>query len=969
MTGLRSMVAGSPVVSPRVFEQSGIETRGLQPDSATALSMVAAQLPVNPLQSRALYAETLAARIEQDETARVALWEAGRKWTFGYDLERRWTITDDLLGKNGAKDTGREGADAGPEEANDGCISAPNTENPRTASTEPGENNPLSFWTKPSAAGAGGRFGRGTGGSGGSGGGIGAAQTAHSLESPDKIGASAMLSHVSPPLKTLLPLAEVGGAALSADDRRPSGGSSIAAQEAAADLRSEGRLSGLSTTHGEWRGLGVVGRQHSNSGISVSSVDSSRLGMIGNDTVDVSLPTGDRSAHTGAQRTGPEVDSAEASVVEGQGQSASPGGEDGGDVAILQALERLPKLIHHISTYPLIVPVASPPLRILPARSSRTGQEYPEAGGGEGVSGIARSSPSESHFSGPWGGNYTEEAGRWGSGMWKTRDLAWDALGPLPRRTFGSGGMASIGEADALERSRILTTSSGSSLAVTHFSGSVGALSGGGGGGGRSITPDHGVHSGTAGVGWVPREARHPTRSSEHYDETERSRSRSVAGSRDSVDNSLDDERYERATTSATHGLHHHGETLLGAAGRREEGSATISGGGSGGVQEPRNGSGDLRQNRSMSVVELGDGRTSEVFPDAASAASGSGGPISMLRRKTSAVDDMSNETAATYGSGSVTQTPAEHQRSRGGQFSSAVETDAEREEQRARILATRFVDAYSAYLTDSLGFRVVQDAGIVTDKNDAFDKSRNDAAHAGSDGGGEARPSSPIDAGNNTGRKGGRQGTSRRYSGGGSSTTSHDSGCGGPTLARALLRLALPWTNSVAIVEVNVRGDWAGTGARATALARTNTNALRGTSEAASAAAESGDGGVYMHRRHQACLTEILTASIRMWTVDVVSPIDVFGYRVDSTAYTGESDVKDKSQGGIRGGLWPIIAGLPTLQSFRSMTPVGFEDGGNELPQELSRVWRGLRFCQSVNDFIVGQVWNSCGRTRYLAE
>lgn len=948
------MVAGSPVISPRVFEQSGDDMRGLQPDSATTQPAVTAQLPVNPLQFRAFYAETLATRIEYDETARVGLWEAGKKWTFGYDLQRRWTVTDDLLGNNGAKDASREGADTSREEANDGRASTLNKEHSRTRSAEARENNPLSFGTKPSAQGAGGHFDLGAGGGGGSGGGIWMPRAAPSSESPDKVGASAMLSHASPRSKRLLPLAEVAGAVLSsADDRRPSGGSSIAAQEAASDLRSEGRLSGHTTTHGEWRGLGVVGKQCSNSGMSVSSVDSSRLG-----TVDVSLLTGDRSAHIGAQGTGPEVGSGEACVVKGQGESTWQSVEDSGDVAILQALERLPKLIHHVSSYPLTLPVASPPPWSVPARGSRKNQEYSEAGAGEGVSGIARSSPSEGHFSGPWGGNYTEEAGRCESGMWKTRDLAWDELGPLPRRTFGSGGMASIGEVDTLERSRMSTTSSGSSVPVTHLSGSVGALSGGGGGG-RSITPDPGVYSGTPGVGWVPRENRYPTHSSEHYDETERSRSRSVVGSRDSVENSLDDERYERAVTLAAHGLRHHGETLSGAGGRRDEGSATISGAGSRCEQDPRDGSGELNQIRSMSVAGLGDGRAGEVLPDAASAASGSGGVVSILRRKTSAIDEMSNETAATHGSGSATQTATEHQRSRRGPFSSAVETDGEREELRARTLAVRFVDAYATYLTDSFGFRAVQYAGTVRDKANAFNKSTNDAAQVAGDAGGEVRPSSPVDARNDTDHLGGIESTSRRYSHGNSSTSSHDSGRGGPTLAQALLRLALPWTNSIAMVEVSVRGDWAGTGARATALARMNTNSLRRGSEVVSAAGESGDGSVLMHRRHQPCLTEILTASIRMWTVDVVPPIDIFGYRIDGTAYTGESDGKGKSQEGVRGGLWPIIARLPTLQSFRSATLVGFEDGGNELPQELSRVCRGLRFCQSVNDFIVGQVWN----------
>lgn len=938
---LRSTMNSSPGMSPRALAQPvSVESRSYQPaDSTMAPAAVAAEFPINPLQLRALYMETLAARIAEDEAARVTLWEAGRRWTFGYELERRWTVTDDVAGENDVVDTVLNETDG-----NRDAVPAMEISQMATA-TEPVEHKRQPFWTKPRTPGV--RSGGSSSGAISSGdfGSSRVPRTGQPLGSPSQISTATALPHASPRSKTALLLPSAGGVAWSAADRRPSGGSSIAASEITADWRADGKASGRTTPHGERRGLGgPVTHLHPAFGTSVASVDPYRVGT----GVDNFVPTGDPSTNGGAQcnRVGT------ATTVEGSKrheQTPLPdAGEDRNDLTTLQALERLPKLIHHTSTYPLIIPVASPPLKTLLARGPRRAHDYGEAAAGEDVSGIARNSPVEGHFSGPWGGMYTEDEGRWGSGRWKTRDFTWDALGPLPRRTFGSGGMGSISEVDAVERHRMLTTSSGSSAAVTHFSG-----------GGRSITPDHVVHGAVLGAGWVQRDNAQQTQSSDTAEGTERSRSRSAANSRESIGDSVDDERYQRATSSAL--LPYHVERRLRGGGRIEEGSPTIGDGGTGCLQELRDGSSELpRRNRSVSVSGIPEVRTEELPGDAISNTSGSGGLISTLRRKTSAVDDMENDVAATHGSSSAAQTAAEEQRSRGGLFSSAVEVDGEREQQRAHTLAVSFVKTYAAYLVDSLGFRIV-DVESAVDKSDGSDELKKDGTQPAGNTGGD--PCSSIERENDSGGVDGRPHAGRRNSGRcrGSSTSSRDSGCGGPILARALLRLALPWTSSIAMLEFSVRGDWDRAGARATAMARTNpkvANPLRGSSESLSVAAESGDGDASLHRSHQPCLTEVLTASIRMWTVDVVPPTDVFGYRVADGSPTGDGGDQSKGEEGSRGGLWPIIVRLPTLRSFRSTRSLAHEGGGNELPHELSKVLRCLRFRQAVNDFIVGQVW-----------
>lgn len=945
---LRSTMNSSPGMSPRALGHPvAVESRSYQPaDSAIAPTAVAAEFPMDPLQLRALYMETLAARIAEDEAARVALWEAGRKWTFGYELERRWTVTDDVASENDVVDTV-------PNETDDNRDFVPAMETSQMATaTEPVELKRQPFWAKQRTLGVrGGSSSSGVISSSGPGS-SGVPRTAQPLGSPSQIIASTALPHVSPRSKAALPLPGTGGVAWGAADGRPAGGSSVTASEVTADLRSDGRMSGRTTPHGERRGLGGPGTHlHSAFGTSVASVDPHRVETGGKGTLDSLVPTGDHSNHVGAQCSKVGTATAVAGSKRQDQASLPDAGEDRDDPTTLQALERLPKRIHHTSTYPLIIPVGSPPLKILSARGPRRAQDNGEAVGGEDVSGIAHNSPVESHFSGPWGGTYTEDEGRWGSGRWKTRDrdFTWDALGPLPRRTFGSGGMGSISEVDAVERQRMLTTSSGSSAAVTHFSG-----------GGRSITPDHVVHGAVLGAGWIPRDNRQHTQSSETAEGTERSRSRSAANSRDSIGDSIDDERYQRATSSAV--LSYHVERRLRGGGRIEEGSPTIDDGGTDYLQELRDGSSELpRRSRSVSVSGIPEARAEESTGDAVSNTSGLGGLFSTLRRKTSAVDDMENDVAATHGSSSVAQTAAEEQRSRGGLFSSATEVDAVREQQRAHTFAVSFVKTYAAYLVDSLGFRIVEDVEPAVDKSDDSDESKKDGTQPAGNTGGD--PRSSVGNGNDPGGVDGRQPAGRHNSGRGrgNSTSSHDSGCGGPILARALLRLALPWTSSIAMVEFSVRGDWDRSGARAAAIARTNpkvVNTARGTSESLSVAAESGDGGAFLHRSHQPCLTDILTASIRMWTVDVVPPTDVFGYRVDNPSLTGDGGDQSKGEEGSRGGLWPIVARLPTLRSFRSTRSVGHEDGGNELPHELSKVLRCLRFREAVNDYIVGQVW-----------
>lgn len=998
---MRVEQASSPVASPRpsldegqspstIHEQAGVEMSGRQVESPLPTPATNQPFPVNPLQAHALHANALAARIEEDETARAQLWEKARKWTFGYELESRWKCTSDLVGDITTPVTTT--APSGAEEKADGG-SGRGSVSPRASLPMPTawEISSFSFGAggvgdsgnkfhghpvcnrqpraEGSTMGPSGRLARGGRGSGGgsgasSGSGI-VARTNRLLESPNSGDVStattqSVSAEDSQLLSALITSAAAKARGSISDRRKASVRSNVhdRSNSAPEDIALDGRLFEPFAVRAV-RGLSMAEKRHlppSEGGVSAE------LPLSAEDLLSHTNANGAGSALRSPCAKTPPAGTMETSAVGAKRERHDvPPDSDHGDMDIFRALERLPKRVHHTAMYPLIVPVASPPLKAISTRGSRRDEDYAEGATGTGVGGFTHGSPKEGLFSGPWGGDYTEEEGRWGSGRWETRDPTWDALGPFPRRKFGSGGMESISEVDALGRPRAWTSSSGSSLAVTHESGSVNLSAGGRGGGGsgvRSITPDHGSHYGlgVAGDGlWALRDKGHPTQISEPFDDTELSRSRSAVDSRDSVENSFDDET-----------------ALVGGGGGEGGGGSRARSCGAGGesgeagwVGDYAGGSADLRQVRSMSVLGLRGGRGRELFSaETASTAAGgcgSGGFISRPRRKTSAVDELAKETAATHGSASVAQTAAGEQGSHSGLFSSIVETDAEQGEKRVLTIARRFVDAYSAYLVDSLGFRLLRGVGEgATEGNDEFGKARAVPSQAAGNGVGKTQ-SSPCDGGEySTSHFDGRRSADGLHgvgSGGGggdrrgssNSATSDESGCGGPILARSILRVAMPWTNSVALVEVRVGGDWAKSGASASAMARTTPQAQEPSEGGVDGASRGG--GVYLRyveQQHQPCLTEIVVATIMMWTVDIEPPVGVPSYSNSSVA----------GRGGKGGGLWSITSTLPTLRSFRWTTLSGSESCGNELPRELSRVLTGLRFRQSVNDFIVAQVW-----------
>lgn len=556
--------------------------------------------------------------------------------------------------------------------------------------------------------------------------------------------------------------------------------------------------------------------------------------------------------------------------------------------------------LHRVATYPLLLPMASPLLKGFSARGAKRAEEGNTDGGASGARGNFRSSPKDgSHFSSPWEGDCTKEENRPGSMQWNTPGL----LGT--RRVHGSGGITSISEMDAAASPKDWASSSHQSPGVKHGSGL--APSGGGGGGG--------------GGSFSYRDNRHQP-FSDKVEEFERLRSRSTTSSgagRESFEsnNVESEERWERAAT-LTAGLLPHG-VALGRGGR--SGAGSISQGQDAGEATGGAGSGgDLRQTRSMSLA--GVMLTRETTTDAGS------DTMLALRRKSSAVDELLPGEAPT---------PDASNSARGEPIFGVVETatEAQRALARAAALARRFVDEYSTSLVDAHGFTRVTSScsGAATTMDAAAataveDTVRRMTCPEGAEREGDTiTPSwSSFDAGGGWraagGGIGGGSGGVGRYNDSGRTPSGQGGGGGSATLARALLRYALPMTNSVALVEVSVK-------------------------------VESDDFRVglppqLLQYRHQQphVTAESMLATVKMWTIDVVEPPS------DCVGRGGE-------EGGSSSAWW---AGLPTLPSFRwdnSGVDKRVRGDGvpDELPRELAGVMDALRFRTSVEDFILGQV------------
>lgn len=555
--------------------------------------------------------------------------------------------------------------------------------------------------------------------------------------------------------------------------------------------------------------------------------------------------------------------------------------------------------LHRVATYPLLLPMASPLLKDFSARDAKRAEEGNTDGRASGVRGNFRSSPKDgSHFSGPWEGDCAREENRPGSVQWNTPGL----LGT--RRVHGSGGITSISEMDAAASPKDWASSSHQSPGVKHGSGL--ATSGGGG-------------------SFSYRDNRHQM-FSDKLEEFERLRSRSTTSSgagRESFEsnNVESEERWERAAT-LTAGLLPHG-VALGRGGKSGAGSSS-QGQDAGEATGGAGSGGDLRQTRSMSLA--GVMLTRETVTDAGS------DTMLALRRKSSAVDELLPGEAPT---------PDASNSARGEPIVGVVETatEAQRALARAAALARRFVDEYSTSLVDAHGFTRVassrsgaattMDAAAATAVEDTVrrmtcpvgterEADTGTPSWSSFDAGGAWRPAA--------GGIGGGSGGVGRYDDSGRTPRGQGSGGGSAILAGALLRYALPMTNSVALVEVSVK-------------------------------VESDDFRVglppqLLQYRHQQphVAAESMLATVKMWTLDVVEPPS------DCVGGGGE-------EGGSSSAWW---AGLPTIPSFRWDSSGVDErvrgDGvPDELPRELAGVMDALRFRTSVEDFVLGQVKTLC--------
>ena len=593
--------------------------------------------------------------------------------------------------------------------------------------------------------------------------------------------------------------------------------------------------------------------------------------------------------------------------------------------AALQPLDGLQNVmrqcrLHRMAVYPLLLPI--PPLppspNMLSAKGSPRGDNG--TGGDAGVVETAFRSPAHvSQFSGAWGGDCAEEEGRWGPGR-------WDTILPLDGRKPGPGAVGSVGAIDATASPKDWMSSS--SPAVAFSTGSIAGTSGGG-------VSVGGFESGRFSL------KDKPLTQSADFDLADHVRSRSATSSGPgnySFDSTLDPEERSDSLGAPISRLLQHGEIPAPPPPpplhvKNSAGSGSRAG--SSGLSA-REGEGDssgmgreARQTRSASLAVLGGEwtRAAEI------------GTGSSARRKSSAVDQVLIDAPA-----SSTPTDARTtEDSRKEADSGAVETEAERAAARAAVLARQFVDAYSDFLIDSLGFTPVTcGKGTRGTINSGDQKGR--PACSGAEA--EAATPDPSENFDSTAWETSPQGSGGGGGGGDDdSSTANHSSAGGDTLARGCLRLALEMTNTVVLVDVGVsivHGE-----AVAGAAGATAEHARRvWTSEVPGAA------GVQRHQHCPFVVTDTLLASVKLWTVDVVEPTD--GWKGDGPVGT--------SGGGGAPSWW---ASQPTLSTFAwNVNPSGPLLEGEclpgELPRELHRVIDGLHFRNSVEDFGIGQVSRS---------
>ena len=548
--------------------------------------------------------------------------------------------------------------------------------------------------------------------------------------------------------------------------------------------------------------------------------------------------------------------------------------------------------LHRVSTSPLLLPLASSTLRGFSAKDSTREDGDP----GEEASLIveANRSPNDiSHFSGPYGGGYTEGEGRWGSGKWETGRGSFGRGAP-----GGSGAIGAVSEKDAVTSPKEWGASSHNSPGVTQYSGSGGAE-----GAGARLG-----RAGSSAACISSSRDRHRTQSEFEDIEVLRSRSATSSGpGRDSFDSNVElDERWDPASTSST--------TIQTARAAAAAGDVSRGFGSSGTSDWELDGTGaggELRQTRSVSLAGLGPtGSGWDGEPG--------GGAFSTLRRKSSAAENSVPDAAATPGS-AATSTP----RGRGttvGAEDAAVKAE---EAERAAALARQFVRAYSSYLVEYLGFKLMGGPtnGVAETRTVATASARGSNStprtrrlYAGQ----TATPPSSHGLGapdwDDYPPRGGGGNTEGRENEHFCSPATR--GSGGELLAHALLRLPFELTNTVALVEVSVM-------------------VAPRTSRAAAAAA----------------VIEPMQASVKFWTVDVTEPTD---------GWEGDGPIGGSVEGQSPSRSW--WADLPTLTSFKwnvdpdNPTFYGY-DLPEDLPHDMYRVIHKLRFRNSVEDFMVGQV------------
>lgn len=542
--------------------------------------------------------------------------------------------------------------------------------------------------------------------------------------------------------------------------------------------------------------------------------------------------------------------------------------------------------LHRVSTSPLLLPMASSTLRGFSAKDSTRDDGDP----GEEASLIveANRSPNDvSHFSGPYGGGYTEGDGRWGLGKWET------SRGSFGRGTpGGSGAIGTVSENDPVTSPKDWEASSHNSPGMTQYSGSVAE--------GASVRLGRADSSAAC----VSSRDRHRAQSDFEDIEVLRSRSATSSGpGRDSLDSNEPDDRWDPASTTSASVQPARG----GAAGDSSKGvgsSFTLD-------WELDGAGGGERQTRSVSLAGLGlTGSGWDADP--------SGTSFSTLRRKSSAAENSLPEAAATPGSAAMS-TP----RGRGttvGAEDAAVKAE---EAERAAALARQFVQAYSSYLVEYLGFTLMggptngvpgAQTGAIAGTRDSDDTPRIRPVYAGQT---ATPPSShvlgpPGWGGEGPAHDGGKaEGRADEHF-----CSPATRGSGGELLAHALLRLPFELTNTVALVEVSVM-------------------VAPATSVAAAAAAA----------------TEPMQASVKFWTVDITEP---------SGGWEGDGPIGGSVEGQSPSRSW--WADLPTLTSFKwnvdpdNPTFYGY-DLPEDLPHDMYRVIHKLRFRNSVEDFVVGQV------------